>query len=154
MLYNRKIDRVLLLLVPVALIVYASTRPHFRLRAEMPPEFVDLPSSASRQQRTAEERLAKEYWQVVQMSIQWKYTYGASLPDSPPVEFRVTDSPAYGSAREATSRLRYWRRLRKVWVLRSSWVRSQEWSTSWLTDPIKRAAAWLQNYVADLFARG
>lgn len=153
MLYNRKFDRLLLLLIPAALIVYASTRPHFRLKAEMPPEFVDLPPKASREHKAAEERLAREYWQVVQMSVQWKYTYGSSLPESPPAEFRITGRSEDGAGTARSSRLRYWRQLRKIWVLRTSWVRSQEWTTHWLTDPIIKAASWIQNYVRDLFER-
>jgi hypothetical protein len=62
MLHNRKLDRLLILIVPAALFVYLSTRPHVRLRADMPRQFVDIPASAGPKQREAEERLAREYW--------------------------------------------------------------------------------------------
>ena len=154
MLYNRKFDWWLLLIVPTALIVYVSTRPHIRLRADMPPQFVDIPASAGPEQREAEEQLARQYWNCALTVIQWKYTYGASLPDSPPEEFRVKTQEAPGSEAVSSSRVRYWHRLQLVWHLPSSWATSQEWSTNWLTEPIKKGVAWINNYIRDLFARG
>lgn len=153
MLYNRKVDRLLILIVPAALFVYASTRPHVRLRADMPPEFVDIPASAGPKQREMEEKLASEYWRCVQSSIQWKYTYGSPLPEVPPEDFRVERSAAPGAESAAASRLRYWRRLEKIWVLPSSWVTSHEWSIDWLINPIHKGIEWIDNYVKDLFAR-
>ncbi len=152
MLYNRRIDRILLLIVPAALFVYASTRPHVRLRVKMQPQFVDVRPSASREERAAEERLAQEYWQLVLSDIQWKHTYGSPLPDLPPEEFRVSN-PTLNPGQASSSRLRYWRRLQKIWALPSSWETSQEWSTDWLTEPINKALVWLRNYVKDLFAK-
>jgi hypothetical protein len=155
MLYNRKVDRLLLLVVPLGLFIYASTRPHVRLRADMPPQFVDISASAGPKQRTAEETLARKYWQCVETTIQWKYTYGSPLPETPPMDFRVEKSADSGSDAAATSsRMRYWRRLQRVWVLPSSWVTSHAWSTTWLTDPIKDAFNWLNNYITNLFAKG
>lgn len=154
MLYNRKLDRLLLLIVPAALFAYASTRPHVRLRANMPPQFVDIPASAGPKQREAEERLAQEYWSCVLTDIQWKYTYGSPLPDSPPEEFRVNPQLAPGSEPVSSSRVRYWHRLQQVWLLPSSWVTWREWNTAWLTEPIRKGAAWIDNYVKDLILRG
>jgi hypothetical protein len=154
MLYNRKLDRLLLLIVPAALIVYASTRPQLSLRVNMPPEFIDISQSASRSRREAENQLAQQYWDCVLTTIQWKYTYGSLLPDAPPEGFRVEKSAVPGSESVASSRVRYWRQLRKVWVMPSSWTTSRNWSFNWLIDPLKRAADWVNNYFSNLFSRG
>jgi hypothetical protein len=154
MLYNRKIDRLLILIVPAALFVYASTRSHVRLRANMPQQFVDIPASAGPKQREAEERLAREYWSCVVTVIQWKYTYGSVLPDAPPEEFRLNIQPAPGSEPVASSRVRYWHRLQQVWLSPSSWATSREWSTDWLTEPIKRGGTWIGNYFKNLLPQG
>ena len=154
MLYNRTLDRLLILIVPAALFVYASTRPHVRLRANMPPQFVDTPASAGPKRREAEERLAREYWSCAVTVIQWKYTYGSPLPDSPPEEFRVNTQLASGSEPVSSSRVRYWHRLQLVWHLPSSWVIWREWSTDWLTGPLKEGRAWIDNYIKNLLAQG
>jgi hypothetical protein len=120
----------------------------------MPPQFVDIPASAGPKQQEAEERLAREYWSCVLTVIQWKYTYGSPLPDSPPEEFRVNTQLAPGSEPVSSSRVRYWHRLQQVWLLPSSWVTSREWSTDWLTGPLKEGRAWIDNYFRNLFAQG
>ena len=154
MLHNRKLDRLLILIVPAALFVYLSTRPHVRLRADMPPQFVDIPASAGPTQREAEERLAQEYWSCALTVIQWKYPYGLQLPDSPPEQFRVYTELAPGSEPISSSRVRYWHRLQRVWLQPSSWVTSQTWSTDWLTMPIAKTLNWFDNYFKDLIQRG
>lgn len=150
MLYNRKIDRLLILIVPAALFVYASSRPQVRLRAEMPPDFVDVQATADPARRATEEPLAQQYWDCALTSIQWKYTYGSPLPDTPPEEFRVNTTPTPGSEPASSSRLRYWHRLQQVWLLPSAWKTTREWSTDWLTEPIKKGFAWMGDYFKDL----
>ena len=154
MLYNRKIDRLLLLVVPIALFIYASTRPQMRLRADMPPQFAETAPSMSSKRRAEEEKLAREDWECALTSIHWKYTYGSPLPHLPPAEFRVAKSTIPGTETGgSSSRLRYWRRFQKAWLLPSSWVSSHEWSTSWLTDAIKNGFSWVSNYFSNIFAR-
>ncbi len=150
MLYKRKIDRLLIVVVPVGLFIYMSTRPHVRLRADMPPEFVDIQTPATQKQRAAEEKLAKGYWSLALTVIQWKYTYGSPLPDSPPEEFRVRVQPAQGSGTSDSSQARYWHKLQKVWLQPSSWVTSRDWSTDWLTGSITDGVNWLGRYIKDL----
>jgi len=154
MLPNRKLDRLLILIVPAALFVYLSTRPHVRLRADMPPQFVDIPASAGAKQREAEERLAREYWSCALTVIQWKYTYGLRLPDSPPEQFQPSTQLAHGSEPISSSRVRYWHRLQGVWLQPSSWVTSQTWSTDWLTTSIAKTLNWFDSYFRDWIRRG
>jgi hypothetical protein len=149
MLYNRKVDRFLIMVVPVALFLYASTRPIVRLRTEMPLSFVDTAASATAKQRAAEERLARKYWSVAISVIQWRYTYGSPLPDTPPQEFRVYGESPSVSAPLSDSRLRYWHRLQQAWPSPEVWQKSREWSTQWLTDPVVRAGEWLDRTVKD-----
>ena len=153
MLYNRKVDRLLLFIVPAVLFVYASTRPHIRLRADMPAEFVDVRAPADAKQRAAEERVAQEYWYCALTIIQWKYTYGSPLPTTPPEEFRVNAEVISGSEPLTSPRLRYWRQLRQVWLIPSAWKTSREWNTQWLTEPIKKGLAWINKYLKDLIGR-
>lgn len=169
MLSERKVDRFLIVAVPVALFVYASTRPIARLRADVPPRFVDVPASASRKQRAEEERRAQAYWNCALSFVQWRYTYGSPLPDDPPEDFRVgaesavpTEAaagaaPAAGHSKDRSqdqARLRYWRRLRQVWTSPDCWSFSREWSTQWLTEPVMGAVRWIENYLGDLTRSG
>jgi len=151
MLYNRRIDRALLVLVPVALFVYESTRPMQRLKTEMPAEFAE--SSATGKQKAAQTQLAGEYWNVVLAEIQWRYTYGSPLPDTPPDGFRLLQRTAPGPEPLAASRFRYWHRLQQIWLKPESWETSREWSTQWLTEPIMQAGNWLDQSVAALMGR-
>jgi hypothetical protein len=154
MLHHRMLDRLLILIVPAALFVYLSTRPHVRLRADMPPQFVDIPASAGPKQREAEERLAREYWSCALTVIQWKYTYGVRLPDSPPEQFQPNTQLAPCSEPISSSRVRYWHRLQRVWLQPSSWVTSQTWSTDWLTTSIAKTLNWFDNYFKGWIQRG
>jgi hypothetical protein len=86
--------------------------------------------------------------------IQWKYTYGVRLPDSPPEQFQPNTQLAPGSEPISSSRVRYWHRLQRVWLQPSSWVTSQTWSTDWLTMPIAKTLNWFDNYFKDLIQRG
>jgi len=153
MLYNRTYDRWLIVLIPVGFFVYMSTRPILRLQSGMPPQFVDVRQNAGRAQRTAEQHLAQAYWDVAVRDVQWKYTYGSPLPDAPPDEFQLTIQPPPGSEPLSFSRVRYWQRLRQVWLLPTSWVGERGWSTEWLTGPMIRGATWIRNYLRDLVPR-
>ncbi len=153
MLYNRKIDRAVIIIVPVALFVYLSTRPRVRLRADMPPDFAEVAQIADPAQRAREVHLAQEYWNCALNVIQWKFTYGSPLPDNPPDEFRSGDASSKVSDISATSRVRYWERLRKAWLMPKSWTTSRQWSTDWLTNPIRDAWRWTESYFRDLFSR-
>ena len=153
MLYNRKIDRVLILVIPAAIFLYASIGSHKRLNAEMPAEFVDVIPKASLARQAEEERLAHEYWNCALNVIQWKYTYGSPLPGAPPVGFQVDAGIIPKGDSESSAKLRYWQRLQKIWNSPNSWKSTIEWSTSWLSNPISRFLSWLDIVVRDFFHR-
>jgi hypothetical protein len=172
LLYNRTVDKRLILLLPALSFLYCSWRPVFSLRAEMPPQFVDVSAGATPVARAREQRLALAYWDVARTVIRWKYTYGASLPNDPPPEFAVSEEgitrpgapskpdskragnprPAVQGARTAASgsRLRYWRKLQEVWTEPYAWKARRQWSTAWFTGPIRRVRANFQDWCRNL----
>jgi hypothetical protein len=153
--HNRAIDKLLVLAVPVAIFVYASTRPISRLKPEMPAEFVEAPRYATARQRTAEERIAQAYWNCAVSLIQWRYTYGSRLPDDPPPDaFQIGALDPTGSSLRESSRLRYWRKLQKLWNSPDAWTTSREWSTHWLTDPVRNGIEDFREYFSDLIHTG
>ena len=88
-LSNRLIDRLVIALLVVGFVAYASTRPTFRLRVDMPSEFLDAPASWPPERRAAEKKVARAYWYCVVTVIQPKYSFGDPLPLNPPAEFKI-----------------------------------------------------------------
>lgn len=154
MLYNRAIDKLLVFAVPVALFIYASTRPVTQLSPDMPRSFVDPPRHASATARAAEERAAQAYWDCTVTLIQWKYTYGSPLPEYPPDDFEIGALAGATPKADQESRARYWRRLQKVWNLPDTWISSRGWSTRWLTDPLSHGVEGAREYFRDLTKTG
>lgn len=154
MIYNRAIDRILLVLVLSALFVYASTRPVTRLTPEMPKGYVWAPRRATSKEREAEQQVARAYWNCAVTVIQWKDTYGAALPASPPDDFQIDPSTFPGVNPPKGSRLRYWHKLRKFWIMPDSWTTEREWSTRWLTDPLNQGIESLREYWRNLSDTG
>lgn len=152
--YNRGLDKVVILLIPAAFFVYASTRTVLRLRAVMPTQFVEAPATATPRQRAAEERIALAYWNCALTFIQWKHTYGSVLPEEPPADFRIDDKAIGPPGAGAASRLRYWRRLRQLWFLPDAWASSPEWSTQWLTGPVIKVVDAVESFVNGLWRSG
>lgn len=154
MLYNRRADRILIIALPAALFVYASTRPVLRLQGTMPAQFADIRPSVSAAQRAEEERIAGAYWNCAVTLMQWRYTYGSPLPEDPPDDFQIDAADAVFQRDAASSRLLYWQRLRRVWTLPQAWEASREWSTHWLTQPVSNGAEGIREYFRDLIRNG
>jgi hypothetical protein len=121
-------------IVLAGLFVYRSWQPVMHLRSTAPADFLDSQSAWTPEQRRAEERLARAYWDVAVRLSRSVYVYGDRLPPEPPAVFSV-DEKAYPSAVEsaAQAKLRYWRNLQKVWPSPESWDHTYEWHTDWLT---------------------
>lgn len=154
MLYRRAIDRFLIVAVPAGLFIYLSARPVTRLRPDMPPAFAVAPPHASAAQRALEQRAAQAYWNCAVTLIQWRYPFGSSLPDTPPDEFNTGGEQAGGVKSVQNSEIRYWRRLRRFWDMPSSWTKSREWSTQWLTDPFGHGIEGIREYFRNLIRTG
>jgi hypothetical protein len=112
----------------------ASFSPIYRLRATMPPEFVDAPSSWPADKRAAEQRIAQAYWNCAVNQIQWRYGYGYRLPQDPPSDFVVTSLNLEDASADPLIRARYWLMLQKTWYVPDNWTKDYHWDTRWLTD--------------------
>ena len=138
MLFKRqKFDWALVALLALGLFLYASYQPRFRLRAEMPADFIDEPLAPLSETPRPEAKIARAYWSCLVNDIQWQYGYGHTLPADPPPGFTAMKGPSLATE-DAASRVRYWRRAQHVWSLPTAWQKDYEWNFHWTTD-------WLQN---------
>lgn len=126
---------VLLVLGAVAF-TYFSYRPVARLRPNPPRSFIDMQKGWDAKRQAAEERVARAYWSVAIEDVQVKYPFGAALPDDPPSEFSIADQdfPSGGFEKSATTRARYWKKIRETWGLPEAWDQSYRWSLMWFYD--------------------
>ncbi len=129
---GKKVDWVLVALIALGLFLYASYQPRFRLRTEMPADFMDEPLARSSQKPGPDTKIARAYWSCLVNNIQWQYGYGHTLPADPPPGFTVIERPE-----DAASRVRYWGRAQRVWYLPTAWQKDYEWDFKWTTDWIK-----------------
>lgn len=134
-------DKLVYPLLVVALLIFISYRPKYRLRGEMPTFFGFTQNAPDK--NTVQGRVAGAYWQSALTDIQWKYPHGHPLPTDPPSEFRL-DTKAFGLlAADADMRSLYWRRLQQVWMSPEAWTEHYEWDWSWTNDPFTSASQWL-----------
>lgn len=156
LLYDRVVDKFLILLLPIIWFAYYSWRPIFCLRTDMPPQFVDAPAAAKPSERARQEELARRYWDLAQV-LRWKFTKGSPLPADAPLEFRIDEQanknpghPPRTSAESSDSRIRYWHKLQSAWLQPDSWEERREWSTAWFTGPFVRFYVSVQDYTSNL----
>ena len=127
----------LLLLVPVGVVVYLSTRPVMRLRAEPPAGFVDSNPKWNAKRAASEDQVGRAYWDAAVQNVQPIYHYGTSLPTTPPVSFEVDPETlaASGIKVDATAeRAHYWQKLRELWDQPATWEQSFGWNTEWINN--------------------
>jgi hypothetical protein len=147
----RRIDKILIVAVPIAIFLIMSIQPTTRLQVEMPAEFVDATASQPGHRGASEKETARAFWDCAVDLIQYKYAYGSPLPLAPPPEFQV-DQDAFPTVKpDAATRLRYWQRLQKVWVLPTVWEKGYEWSFRWFTDAASGIAGRISRLLRDLF---
>jgi hypothetical protein len=144
MIVNRQVDRLLILVLPLALVAYLSTRPTYQLKDEPPAEFLRPQANWSADRQAAEEQLARAYWKCAVESIQWRYAYAQNLPSDPLPEFTVRETDLRGLRTEdaATARVRYWQRLRQVWLRPHAWRTNYGWSFAWVTNLLTAFRDW------------
>jgi hypothetical protein len=141
MAVRRRYDIPAIVVVVLAIAVYASLRSEFRLRETMPREFFDA-STLSPKKRAVEESIARVYWKCAVTEIQWKYGYAHRLPDEVPAEFSIVTN--HGHSGDPAERLFYWQKLRSIWTVASVWEKHYEWNTISLTNSLRSAGAWLE----------
>jgi hypothetical protein len=138
---RRKTDGLLAAAVLVVLFLFASYQPRLRLRAAMPPDFVDPDAGILR--NDAERKIAQGYWTCLVDDVQWRYGFGHMLPGEPPAEFSLGMQGKDSLREDADTRIRYWRRAQHLWYVRSSWEERYEWNFEWIKDWYQEGAAWL-----------
>jgi hypothetical protein len=148
MLFRRQwYDKLVICAFALGLFLYASYRPQFRLREQMPQEFAATTSSSHDQKEGSEQRIAQEYWNCAVKEIQWRYTYGSQLPQDPPPEYTITSAGVQPGTGDRDARIRYWKRLRLVWTLPSAWDKTYMWTLGWLPEWAKVPGRRLQERV-------
>ena len=118
----------------VLILGYLLIRPTARLADKPPAEFTNPRAEWDASRKAVERELALAYWQRAEIDVQWHHSYGSELPEQPPEGFKIDTRQFRGNpAALAESRVRYWRRLRKVWSRPETWETSYEWNTEWVT---------------------
>jgi hypothetical protein len=147
MLFKRqKVDWLLVPILALGLFTYASYQPRFRLRPDMPAEFLDATAAGSPQTSAAEEMIARGYWKSLVHDIEPKYGYGYALPSDPPADFTLASSGAHGPE-DASTRIRYWRRAQHVWYLPNAWQKSYKWDFHWTSDLTQNFTDWVHRQI-------
>jgi hypothetical protein len=150
-MHPRRIDKILIVAVPIAIFLYASIHSANRLQQTMPSDFVSAEAAVSGRSRASEKEVARPYWDCAVKLIQYKYAYGSPLPADPPPEFQV-DQDAFPTVKaDAATRLLYWHQLQKVWVLPTVWGKRYEWDSGWLTDTVADFAGFVSRFIRGLF---
>lgn len=150
---NRKYDKAAILLI-VVLVGFFAFQPRFRLREDMPSEFVSDLGSVPSKQRAAEEKIARAYWHCAVTQTQWTYGYGQRLPESPPAEFNVDPTELGPESIQTATRERYWKHLQHVWYLPTAWNKTYAWDVNAVTSSLDSAGAWLESQLARLTGIG
>jgi hypothetical protein len=127
--YERKFALWWVLLGVLVLLGSLSVRPVMRLQSVPPAGFAEVRPEWGAKRKISEERLAHAYWECAVGVVQWKYAYGTGLPEKPPPEFTLTGASLPPETLvPADARLRYWRRLGKVWSDPKVWRKTYTWS--------------------------
>jgi hypothetical protein len=147
MFLGKHFKTIVLIVIASALFTFASIKETFRLRPEMPQQFIDTSVPT---QRPAEERIARAYWDCTTLHIQGKYVHEQRLPEEPPSEFAIALPDPGQDTPDPSSRIRYWRRLRSVWTAPESWHKTYEWDFNWVTEWTEATQRWLNNHVPGL----
>ena len=146
MLVNRKFDVTAVAVIVLCIAAYAAFQPRLHLRTDMPPQFFD-PSSVTGSKKGEERKRAEAYWKCAVTEIQWKYGYAHRLPDDPPAEFARAEVPPVLVENEEAARIRYWQRLRQVWVLPSAWKQDYGLDLSSMKRSFQSAGDWLEDRI-------
>ena len=147
-LIGRHFDKIVIVLLSAGLFFYASIKQTFRLRGEVPTQFIDTTSSSEDQPGAV--KTARAYWDCAVVHIQWKYGYGYPLPAEPPPEFTLTKGDYDSVASDPVTRARYWHKLQVVWPIPSTWRKTYAWDFNWITDWIEPTQDWLNRHLPGL----
>jgi hypothetical protein len=135
----KRIAFVLILVAVSGGIVAYFVRPtRMELVSTPPPEFLQPSPEWDARRREIEAQVARAYWECALVTLQWRYSYGVRLPETPPDEFQVESRvPAAAVKLARQSRQFYWDRLRKAWDLPQSWRQVRVWDFEWFDKPLE-----------------
>jgi len=153
---RRKYWRWALLLLPVGVIGFLSHRPvMMRLKPELPPGFVEVREEWNAEQRAAEERTARAYWQLALGIVQSQYAYGTNPPEDPVPEFKLGERefPEGSSEASPAMRAKYWKRVREAWPLPQAWQQQHEWTLAWFPEMMTRVAMATSRFFSSIWDR-
>jgi len=144
-----------LLLLLLAVVGFLSHRPVMRLKAELPPGFVEVRKEWNAERRAAEERTARAYWQLALAVVQWQYAYATMLPENPVAEFKLDERefPAGSPEASPATRAKYWKRLREAWPIPQAWQQHHEWTLAWFPEMMTRFAMASSEFLSRVWAR-
>lgn len=156
MIVNRTIDRWLIVFLGVGVFAVLSVRGVMHLRPDPPPEFLQPDPAWDARRRVQEEELARGYWKSAVGTVQWEYGYGATLPPSPPEDFRIEEQSPHtsGLERDPAVRMRCWTKFRQVWILPQTWEKSYEWDTGWVVRSLEAMRDWFVSSWQRMFWKG
>lgn len=145
----------LLLLLPVAPVFFLCYRPVMRLNAQPPPGFVEAQEDWDATRQSSENRAAQAYWQLAINLVQWQFAFGSELPPQPIKEFRLEekDFPRNSFAAAPATQLRYWNKLRVVWLQPEVWSKTYVWNSDWLREALSSALDFAIHFTDSVFAR-
>jgi hypothetical protein len=122
-----------LAVIGLSFFVYFSWRPRMRLMAEPPAQFLAGSAEWNVRRRSAEQPIARAYWDCAVKLVQWAYPFGTALPPTPPPEFQIhAQELPNPTAATPESRDYYWQRLREAWP--EAWRKAYVWDTGWISD--------------------
>lgn len=142
--YN-PISKVVLAVLLLGIIVYASTRTTYRLRVDTPEEFLTPAASSTEEKRATEDKVARAYWYCVLTAIQPKYRFGESLPLNPPPEFKISAPDLGDDAADPATRVYYWQKLLQIWHQAGTWRTERAFNLRWVEDPVKSIVRRMQS---------
>jgi hypothetical protein len=148
MFFRHSFDKLIYPAIAIGVLIFASYRPTYHLRADMPRDFFSSSPSAK---GALDKKIAWAYWESAQMDIQWKYPHGHPLPNDPPAEFHVQAEALGPAASDPEVRQLYWHRLQQVWYSSDTWRKEYEWSAGWVSDPLTSTGQWLRDLMDRLF---
>jgi hypothetical protein len=146
---RRKYDVLGIVILVVGIVAFASFRSEFRLRSDMPVEFFDG-QRVPREKRSAEEKVARAYWDCAVKEVQWKYGYAHRLPEDPPPEFSLSAVEVGAVAKDESVRRFYWQKLRSTWNVAALWKSQWEWNFVTFRQSLRTGGDWWKELVRSI----
>jgi len=122
-----------LVVAAVVCFLLLSIEPFYQLKQTPPPKFsgVQLPAGMDRQ------RWSQLYWERSRF-VQWHYRKGYKLPEQPPDDFHIAEEQTLPAMTAEQIRYAYWAQLRSMWVTSEPWKTSYSLDFHWVARAIVR----------------